>query len=57
MPDAWEVRFGLNPDDAADSRTDKDGDGYTNIEEYLNATAPTEYIDYRKPENNKNSLY
>lgn len=57
MPDEWEVRFGLNPDDAADSHMDKDGDGYTNIEEYLNGTTPTEYIDYRKPENNKNSQY
>ena len=25
---------------------DKDNDGYTNIEEYLNGTDPTEYVDY-----------
>lgn len=45
MPDEWEMRNGLNPYDAADARRDDNGDGYTNIEEYLNgladgATAP-----------------
>jgi hypothetical protein len=30
-----------------------DGDGYTNIEEYLNGTDPTQYVDYRKPMNNR----
>lgn len=37
MPDTWETAHGLNPNDAADSAADRDGDGYTNIEEYLNA--------------------
>lgn len=39
MPDEWERAKGLDPskpDDAAD----KDGDGYTNIEEFLNGTDP-----------------
>lgn len=40
MPDAWEKTHGLNPADAADSRLDPDSDGYTNVEEYLNGTAP-----------------
>ena len=35
---------------------DKDGDGYTNIEEYLNGTDPTEFVDYTKRENNVNTL-
>jgi pectate lyase len=47
MPDAWEKSHGLNPADASDSRTDLDNDGYTNLEEYLNGTDPTKYIDYR----------
>jgi len=34
MPDTWEERRGLNPG-RDDSRRDDDGDGYTNIEEYL----------------------
>ena len=41
MPDVWERRYGLNPLDPADSKLDKDGDGYTNLEEYLNGTNPT----------------
>lgn len=36
MPDAWESAHGLNPKDPADAGLDRDGDGYTNIEEYLN---------------------
>jgi hypothetical protein len=56
MPDEWEKKFGLNANTADDSSSDKDGDGYTNIEEYLNSTDPTEFIDYTRPENNINSL-
>ena len=41
MTDDWEKHFGLNPRDPADSNSDKDHDGYTNIEEYLNGTNPT----------------
>jgi dienelactone hydrolase len=36
LPDAWETSRGLNPGDALDSACDRDGDGYTNVEEYLN---------------------
>lgn len=36
MPDAWESRFaGTNPN-VSDANNDPDGDGYPNIEEYLN---------------------
>jgi pectate lyase len=42
MPDAWEQSYGLNPDSAADNILDADGDGYTNIEEFLNGTNPLE---------------
>jgi len=37
MPDAWEKAHGLNPNDPADRNTDRDGDGYTDLEEYLNS--------------------
>jgi hypothetical protein len=40
MPDDWERRHGFNPADPADGSADADGDGYTNVEEYLNATNP-----------------
>lgn len=35
MPNAWETDNGLNPN-VADNNGDKDNDGYTNLEEYLN---------------------
>ncbi|MBS7248690.1 MAG: hypothetical protein KIH04_10485 [Candidatus Freyarchaeota archaeon] len=41
MPDGWEVQYGLDPlsDDAGQ---DKDGDGFTNLEEYVAGTDPTD---------------
>ena len=36
MPDAWERKSGLDPDDPADGSQDRDDDGFTNLEEYLN---------------------
>lgn len=35
IPDEWEQRFGLNPNDPRDANTDPDGSGYTNLERYL----------------------
>jgi len=40
MPDAWEDAHGLNPENPQDGTQDPDGDGYTNLETYLNALAP-----------------
>ncbi|MBN2362443.1 MAG: N-acetylmuramoyl-L-alanine amidase [Deltaproteobacteria bacterium] len=42
MPDAFEQQYGLDPADAADASADADGDGSTNLEEYLAGTDPTE---------------
>jgi hypothetical protein len=42
MPDDWESRYGLDPNDSADAAADLNGDGYTNIEEFLNGLDPTE---------------
>ncbi|HET6162537.1 MAG TPA: pectate lyase, partial [Planctomycetota bacterium] len=39
MPDAWESAHGLDPKDAADAAKDRDGDGYSNVEEWLNELA------------------
>jgi len=36
MPDDWESARGLDPGDPSDSAGDRDTDGYTNVEEYLN---------------------
>jgi hypothetical protein len=37
MPDAWETKYGLNPNSAADATGDFDNTGYTNIEKYINS--------------------
>jgi hypothetical protein len=34
IPDWWELKYGLNPNDADDASQDPDKDGYTNLEEY-----------------------
>lgn len=39
MPDGWELRAGFDPS-SPDSNGDHDGDGYTNLEEYLNSLVP-----------------
>lgn len=36
MPDEWEKAHDLNPNDASDAAKDRNDDGYTNIEEYVN---------------------
>jgi len=41
MPDEWERRFSPKRDLSLQSSSDLDGDGYTNVEEYLNQTNPT----------------
>jgi hypothetical protein len=56
IPDEWEEKYGLKPTNANDNVQDADGDGYTNVEEYLNGTDPSEFVDYTKPENNVNKL-
>ena len=41
MPDAYESKNGLNPNDASDASAQaKNGGGYTNIEVYLNSLVP-----------------
>ncbi|HEX8302805.1 pectate lyase [Sphingomonas sp.] len=35
LPDAWERSHGLNPKSASDANKDRNGDGYTNLEEWL----------------------
>lgn len=40
MPDAWERAKGLDPNDPSDANGDLDGNGYTNIEDFINYDAP-----------------
>lgn len=52
MPDDWESKYTLDPENPADGAMDSDGDIYTNVEEYLNGTNPQEKINYRNLGNN-----
>lgn len=40
MPDRWERLYGLSINNPSDSSGDFNGNGYTNLEEYLNGTNP-----------------
>lgn len=40
MPDSWETAHGLSPSAADDRNGDRNGDGWTNLEEYLNGLVP-----------------
>ncbi len=56
MPDEWEIRYGLNPNDPSDAIKDCNGDGYTNIEKYINGIDPTRKIDWTDPKNYHDTL-
>ena len=40
MPDAWELKYGLNPNDPEDAKKDLDGDSFTSLEEFEAKTDP-----------------
>jgi len=44
MPDWWELQNSLDPNDPADRNGDFNGDGYTNLEKYINAIVSGPYI-------------
>ena len=56
MPDEWELRWGLNPNDPSDANGDCNGDGYTNIEKYINGISPATHVDWRNLNNNYDTL-
>lgn len=56
MPDAWEIKYGLNPNDPSDAAKDMNGDGYTNIEKYINGIDPKKKVDWKNPNNNYDTL-
>jgi len=56
MPDTWEKANGLNPNDPTDAVKDCNGDGYTNIEKYINGIDTKKKIDWTNPKNNHDTL-
>jgi hypothetical protein len=45
MPDAWETRYGLDPNDPSDTTSDQDNDGVGALDEFLAGTIPSGSID------------
>lgn len=56
MPDAWELANGLNPHDPSDANGDVNGDGYTNIEKYINGIDTHKKVDWTNLSNNHDTL-
>ncbi len=59
MPDEWENKYknlGLDPNDPSDAVKDCNGDGYTNIEKYINGIDPTKKVDWKNLKNNEDTL-
>jgi len=56
MPDAWEKANGLNPNDPSDAIKDCNGDGYTNIEKYINGIDTKTKVNWKDKKNNQDTL-
>lgn len=56
MPNDWETKYGLNPNDPSDARKDMSGDGYSNIEKFINGIDPKKKMDWKNPKNNHDTL-
>jgi hypothetical protein len=51
MPDEWEIKYGLDPNDASDATSDQDNDGVTALDEFLAGTIPSGSLDIDGNEN------
>jgi len=51
LPDDWEAKYGLNPNDPSDASKDASGDGYTNIEAFIDGLDPTRKVELKTPRN------
>jgi hypothetical protein len=51
MPDAWETRYGLDPNDPSDAMSDQDNDGVSALDEFLAGTIPSGSLDIDGNEN------
>jgi hypothetical protein len=56
MPDEWERKNGLDPNDPSDASKDCNGDGYANVEKYINGLDPKTKVDWKNLRNNRDPL-
>lgn len=46
LPNDWEKKYALNPNDPTDAAKDADGDGFTNLEEFTAGTDPRDKMSH-----------
>jgi hypothetical protein len=56
IPDWWKKKYNLDLNDPNLATKDSSGDGYTNIEKYLNGLDPTKKVNWKDLKNNVNTL-
>jgi hypothetical protein len=56
IPDWWKKKYGLDVNDPDLAGKDCNGDGYTNIEKYLDGIDPSKKVDWHDLKNNKDTL-
>jgi hypothetical protein len=56
IPDWWKQKYHLDLNDPNLAAKDSSGDGYTNIEKYLDGLDPAQKIDWKDLKNNVNTL-
>jgi hypothetical protein len=56
IPDWWKKKYNLDVNDPELASKDTTGDGYTNIEKYLDGIDPTKKMDWKDLKNNVNTL-
>jgi hypothetical protein len=56
IPDWWKKKYDFDVNDPALANKDATGDGYTNIEKYLDGIDPTKKTDWKDLKNNVNAL-
>jgi hypothetical protein len=56
IPDDWERRHGLDPNDPSDAAKDLTGDGYSTVEKYINGLDPRVRVDRKDLRNNRDPL-
>jgi len=56
IPDSWKIKYGLDIHDPNLATEDCNGDGYTNIEKYLDGIDPSKKVDWKDLKNNVNFL-
>ena len=52
IPRGWKKKHGLDVDDPSEAAKDCNGDGYTNIEKYINGLDPTRKVNWQDLRNN-----